>query len=107
MADIARLLQIDGAEIAGGRQVLRLMGDGIRRRLVEELARRPQPLGIALMEAMAASRANLYFRLSTLERGGLVQRARNRTYHLSSDTLVATRRYVDLLITASSMAGTH
>ncbi|MFI4966867.1 MAG: hypothetical protein ACHP9T_16065 [Caulobacterales bacterium] len=99
MADVGR------DEIDAARRVMALLGDPLRRTIVERLSLRPQAVNSRFLELIGAAKGDVYHRLRSLRRAELVRPERHCTYRVEVKVLSALRKYADLLLIAASASG--
>lgn len=100
---VGALLDIGPSTIQRARSTLTLLGDGGRRTIVEQLALRPQAPAESLPQTTGMGSPDLYHRLRSLRRNGVVARDRAHIYSVEPEALRCLSQYFDSLMVAASL----
>jgi DNA-binding IclR family transcriptional regulator len=100
---VAGLMGIDAISLRRAQHVLTLLGDSGRRTIIEQLALTPQAPAGGLPGTTGMSHPDLYHRLRSLRRNGVLHRSRHHVYSVDPDTLRCMSRYMDSLMVAASL----
>ncbi len=103
---ISELTRVGPETIRRARTVLPLLGDAGRRTIIEQLALRPQTPAESLPRTTGMGSPDLYHRLRSLRRNGIVSRDRTHVYRLDPEALRSLSRYFDSLMVAASLNAT-
>lgn len=100
---VGAMLEVGPSTIQRARTSLTLLGDGGRRTIVEQLALRPQAPADSLPRTTGMGSPDLYHRLRSLHRNGVVARDRSHVYSVDPEALRCLSRYFDSLMVAASL----
>lgn len=100
-AEVASLLAVSEEELDEARRLLSLLGDPLRRAILEQVVQAPgRTRGLAL--ATGAPAQDIRHRVRSLWRGGAILRTRDNFYMAAPYPAACLRKYLDLLLTATA-----
>ncbi|MEP6966974.1 MAG: hypothetical protein ABI906_02735 [Pseudomonadota bacterium] len=98
---VAGLLAVSGGEIGEARGLLTLLGDPLRRVVLEQMARRPCNTSLLAVMTGAGSQ-DIGHRIRGLAKAGAVAPARNGFYFADPRPADCVRKYLDVLLTMTA-----
>jgi DNA-binding transcriptional ArsR family regulator len=101
---VTGLLKASSSDMRTAQRALDLLGDPLRRTLLEQLARGPRKMSPTFLAEIGCNIGDCLHRIRALRREELIRRAKFQSYIINPHAVPPLCLYIDVLITAGSLS---